>query len=58
MVQYKLWMAKVSWKIWYFLHKVYTFNLESMKIIPYDVGVFEDFPRVDFRFFVKESLNT
>jgi len=33
-------------------------NLETPKVIPYEIWTFEDFPLVDFRCFIKESLNT
>lgn len=32
--------------------------IESPKVIPYDRDTFEDFERIDFRFFIKEVLNT
>ena len=32
--------------------------IESPKLISYESRTFEDFPKIDFRCFIKESLNT
>eukprot|EP00350_Pseudokeronopsis_sp_OXSARD2_P009995 CAMPEP_0170548594 /NCGR_PEP_ID=MMETSP0211-20121228/6871_1 /TAXON_ID=311385 /ORGANISM="Pseudokeronopsis sp., Strain OXSARD2" /LENGTH=117 /DNA_ID=CAMNT_0010854205 /DNA_START=424 /DNA_END=777 /DNA_ORIENTATION=+ len=38
--------------------KNFLFRFESPKLIPYEKDTFEDFSKIDFRFFISEVLNT